>query len=79
MVLCDEFIVFFVVSDVMLVILLCDGMNLVVKEYVVCCSDFGGVLVFSEFIGVVVEFWYVYLVNLYDLEGVKDGIEEVFN
>lgn len=55
----------------------CDGMNLVVKEYVVMCYDYMGVLVFSEFVGVVYELYEVVLVNFYDMEGFKDVIESV--
>lgn len=55
--------------------LLCDGMNLVVKEYVVLqdLEDFG-VLVLLLLVGVVDELKQVLLVNLYDFDGVVDVI-----
>lgn len=66
---------FYWVVVVGLVILLCDGMNLVVKEYVVLqdLENFG-VLVLLLLVGVVDELKYVLLVNLYDLDGVVDVI-----
>lgn len=67
-------VVFYFVVDVMLVMVLCDGMNFVVKEYIVICVDNRGVLVFSEFMGVVDELCQVVWVNLYDIVGLKDVI-----
>jgi len=75
----DELIAFFVVSDVMLVTALRDGMNLVAKEYVACRSDLGGALVLSEFTGAAAELRQAYLTNPHDPEGVKDAIESALN
>ncbi|MDT5276034.1 MAG: trehalose 6-phosphate synthase [Mycobacterium sp.] len=75
----DELIAFFVVSDVMLVTPLRDGMNLVAKEYVACRSDLGGALVLSEFTGAAAELRQAYLVNPHDTEFVKDAIEAALN
>lgn len=62
--------------DVGFVILLCDGMNLVVKEFVVV-QDFvnSGVLVLLQFVGVVNELMLVLIVNFYDW----DDVVVVFN
>jgi trehalose 6-phosphate synthase len=75
----DELIAFFVISDVMLVTPLRDGMNLVAKEYVACRSDLGGALVLSEFTGAAAELRQAYLVNPHDLKGAKDAIEAALN
>jgi trehalose 6-phosphate synthase len=75
----DDLIAFFVAADVMLVTPLRDGMNLVAKEYVACRSDLGGALVLSEFTGAAAELRQAYLVNPYDLEGVKHAIEAALN
>ncbi len=72
----DDLIAFFVAADVMLVTPMRDGMNLVAKEYVACRSDLGGALVLSEFTGAAAELRSAYQANPYDLEGVKDAIEE---
>ncbi|MBT0566918.1 trehalose-6-phosphate synthase [Williamsia sp. CHRR-6] len=72
----DELIAFFVAADVMLVTALRDGMNLVAKEYVACRGDLGGALVLSEFTGAAAELRSAYQANPYDLDRVKDAIEE---
>jgi Trehalose-6-phosphate synthase len=70
----DELAAFFVAADVMLVTPLRDGMNLVAKEYVACRSDFGGVLVLSEFAGAAIELKDAILVNPHDTDGVKNAL-----
>ena len=58
-------------ADVMVVTPLRDGMNLVAKEYVACCVEDEGALVLSEFAGAADELSSAYLVNPYDLDGLK--------
>ena len=59
------------IADVMLVTPLRDGMNLVAKEYVACHPNTNGALVLSEFAGAAQELKQAYLVNPYDLNGMK--------
>ncbi|AQX17024.1 trehalose-6-phosphate synthase [Tessaracoccus lapidicaptus] len=59
------------IADVMVVTPLRDGMNLVAKEYVACHPNTGGALVLSEFAGAALELKQAYLVNPYDLNGMK--------
>jgi trehalose 6-phosphate synthase len=58
-------------ADVMVVTPLRDGMNLVAKEYVACRHDLRGALVLSEFAGAADELRQAYLVNPYDIDGMK--------
>ncbi|NLE96851.1 MAG: trehalose-6-phosphate synthase, partial [Propionibacterium sp.] len=60
------------IADVMLVTPLRDGMNLVAKEYVACHPSNGGSLVLSEFAGAARELRRAYMVNPYDLDGMKN-------
>ena len=62
------------IADVMLVTPLRDGMNLVAKEYIACHTSPDGALVLSEFAGAARELKQAYLVNPYDLDGMKDAI-----
>lgn len=59
------------IANIMLVTPLRDGMNLVAKEYVVCHPNTNGALVLSEFTGAAHELKQAYLVNPYDLNGLK--------
>ncbi|MFV0429744.1 MAG: trehalose-6-phosphate synthase [Arachnia sp.] len=60
------------IADVMVVTPLRDGMNLVAKEYIACHPSTTGALVLSEFAGAARELRQAYLVNPYDLNGMKD-------
>ncbi|MDF1490187.1 alpha,alpha-trehalose-phosphate synthase (UDP-forming) [Tessaracoccus caeni] len=62
------------IADVMVVTPLADGMNLVAKEYVACHPGTDGALVLSEFAGAARELRRAYLVNPYDLDGMKDMV-----
>ena len=62
------------IADVMLVTPLRDGMNLVAKEYLACHSGRDGALVLSEFAGAARELRQAYMVNPYDLDGMKEAI-----
>ncbi|GAA3209903.1 trehalose-6-phosphate synthase [Actinocorallia longicatena] len=72
----DELAALYLASDVMVVTPLRDGMNLVAKEYVACREDLGGALVLSEFAGAAEEMKRAFLVNPYDIEGMKRKIME---
>ena len=67
----DELAALYCAADVMVVTPLRDGMNLVAKEYVACRNDLRGALVLSEFAGAADELKQAYLVNPYDIEGMK--------
>jgi trehalose 6-phosphate synthase len=68
----SEMAALFRAADVCVVTPLRDGMNLVAKEYVACRYDDTGALLLSEFAGAADEFRQAFLVNPYDLNGLKD-------
>lgn len=70
----SELVALFCAADVMMVTPLRDGMNLVAKEYVAARVDLGGTLVLSEFAGAAGDLRQAFLVNPYDLDGVKDAL-----
>jgi trehalose 6-phosphate synthase len=70
----DEMAAMFRASDVMVVTPLRDGMNLVAKEYVACRDREDGALVLSEFAGAADELKQAFLVNPYDIDGMKATI-----
>jgi trehalose 6-phosphate synthase len=70
----DEMAALFRAADVMVVTPLRDGMNLVAKEYVACRWDDRGALVLSEFAGAADELRQAYMVNPYDINGMKQTI-----
>jgi trehalose 6-phosphate synthase len=53
-------------------------MNLVAKEYVACRYDEGGALILSEFAGAAYELRQAWLVNPYDLNGMKAALREAY-
>jgi trehalose 6-phosphate synthase len=53
-----------------------DGMNLVAKEYVACRFEDDGALVLSEFAGAAAELRQAWLVNPYDINGMKSALLE---
>ena len=63
-------------ADVMVVTPLRDGMNLVAKEYVACRLDGDGALVLSEFAGAADELRQAFLVNPYDINGMKNALRD---
>jgi trehalose 6-phosphate synthase len=65
-------------ADVMVVTPFRDGMNLVAKEYVACRFDNDGALVLSEFAGAAAELRQAWLVNPYDIDGMKATLLEAF-
>jgi len=70
----EEMAALYLVSDVMLVTSLRDGMNLVAKEYVACRHDETGALVLSEFTGAADELGSAFLINPHDIDGLKEAI-----
>jgi trehalose 6-phosphate synthase/phosphatase len=70
----QELVALYCAADVMLVTPLRDGMNLVSKEFVASRVDGDGVLVLSEFAGVVAELGEALVVNPYDVEAVADAV-----
>ena len=67
----NELVAMYLAADVMLVTPLCDGMNLVAKEYVACRLNDDGALVLSEFTGAAQQLDQAWLVNPYDIDGTK--------
>lgn len=70
----DELAALYRAADVMVVTPLRDGMNLVAKEYVACRDDLRGALVLSEFAGAADELRRAFLVNPYDIDGLKEAM-----
>jgi trehalose 6-phosphate synthase len=70
----EEMAALYRAADVMVVTPYRDGMNLVAKEYVACRYDGDGALVLSEFAGAAHELRQAWLVNPYDLNGMKSAL-----
>ena len=66
-------------ADIMVVTPFRDGMNLVAKEYVACRYDSDGALVLSEFAGAADELRQAWLVNPYDINGIKQALLDAFH
>ena len=75
----EEMAALFRAADIMVVTPLRDGMNLVAKEYVACRYDDDGALVLSEFAGAADELRQAFLVNPYDINGIKAAIRAAFD
>ncbi|MFL6158607.1 MAG: trehalose-6-phosphate synthase, partial [Marmoricola sp.] len=73
-----EMAALYVASDIMVVTPFRDGMNLVAKEYVACRFPDDGALVLSEFAGAAEELKQAYLVNPYDINGMKAQMLEAY-
>lgn len=63
-------------ADVMLVTPFADGMNLVAKEYVATRYDYTGSLVLSQFAGASHQLSDALIVNPYDIDAMKNAIEQ---
>ncbi|GAA1926632.1 alpha,alpha-trehalose-phosphate synthase (UDP-forming) [Nocardioides marmoribigeumensis] len=72
----DEMAALYRAADIMVVTPLRDGMNLVAKEYVACRHRDDGALVLSEFAGAADELKQAFMVNPYDINGMKAAILE---
>ncbi len=75
----EEMAALYQAADIMVVTPLRDGMNLVAKEYVACRFENDGALVLSEFAGAADELRQAYLVNPYDINGMKSAILDAVN
>ncbi len=74
----EEMAALYRAADIMVVTPFRDGMNLVAKEYVACRYEDDGALVLSEFAGASDELRQAYLVNPYDINGMKARMLEAF-
>ena len=75
----EELTALYRAADVMVVTPFRDGMNLVAKEYVACRFENDGALVLSEFAGAAPELRQAYLVNPYDIDGMKATMLEAYH
>jgi len=74
----EEMAALYRAADIMVVTPYRDGMNLVAKEYVACRYDDGGALVLSEFAGAADELRQAWLVNPYDINGMKSALLDAY-
>ncbi|HEY9048177.1 MAG TPA: bifunctional alpha,alpha-trehalose-phosphate synthase (UDP-forming)/trehalose-phosphatase [Ohtaekwangia sp.] len=72
----EELCALYHVADVALITPLRDGMNLVAKEYVACCSEQQGVLILSELAGAANELGEALLVNPLDTVEMAQAIQQ---
>ncbi len=70
----NEMAALYQAADIMVVTPFADGMNLVAKEYVTCRYHDTGALVLSEFAGAADQLRQAFLVNPYDINGLKDSL-----
>ena len=75
----EEMAAYFRAADIMVVTPLRDGMNLVAKEYVACRFDDDGALVLSEFAGAADELRQAWLINPYDINGMKSALLDAYH
>ena len=75
----EEMAALYRAADIMVVTPYRDGMNLVAKEYVACRYDDDGALVLSEFAGAAHELRQAYLINPYDINGMKAALMEAYH
>ena len=75
----DEMAALYRAADIMVVTPLRDGMNLVAKEFIACRTEDRGALLLSEFAGAAYELRQAYLVNPYDIDGLKERVLDAMN
>ncbi len=75
----EEMAALYRTADIMVVTPYRDGMNLVAKEYVACRYDDDGALVLSEFAGAADELRQAWLVNPYDINGMKAALLDAYH
>ncbi len=75
----EEMAAMYAAADVCVVTPLRDGMNLVCKEYVACRSSNDGALILSEFAGAAGELRQAYMINPYDVNGMKSSMMLAMN
>lgn len=73
----EELVAMYLAADVLLVTPLRDGMNLVAKEYVASRVQETGAVVLSEFTGAAEQLQEAFIVNPYDIEGLKRTLAAV--
>jgi len=74
----EEMAALYRAADIMVVTPYRDGMNLVAKEYVACRFENDGALVLSEFAGAADELRQAWLVNPYDINGMKSALLDAY-
>ena len=74
----EEMAALYRAADIMVVTPYRDGMNLVAKEYVACRYEDDGALVLSEFAGAAEELRQAWLVNPYDMNGMKQALLDAY-
>jgi trehalose 6-phosphate synthase len=74
----EEMAALYRAADIMVVTPYRDGMNLVAKEYVASQYDDAGALVLSEFAGAADELRQAWLINPYDINGMKTALLEAY-
>ncbi|HWJ81465.1 MAG TPA: trehalose-6-phosphate synthase [Nocardioides sp.] len=74
----EEMAALYRAADIMVVTPYRDGMNLVAKEYVACRVEEDGALVLSEFAGAADELRQAWLVNPYDINGMKAALLDAY-
>ena len=74
----EEMAALYRAADIMVVTPYRDGMNLVAKEYVACRFEDDGALVLSEFAGAADELRQAWLVNPYDINGMKAALLDAY-
>jgi trehalose 6-phosphate synthase len=74
----EEMAALYRAADIMVVTPYRDGMNLVAKEYVASQYDDAGALVLSEFAGAADELRQAWLVNPYDINGMKSALLDAY-
>jgi trehalose 6-phosphate synthase len=75
----EEMAALYRAADIMVVTPFRDGMNLVAKEYIACRYDGDGALVLSEFAGAANELRQAWLINPYDINGMKAALLDAYN
>jgi trehalose 6-phosphate synthase len=75
----EEMAALYRMADIMVVTPYRDGMNLVCKEYVATRVEDDGALILSEFAGAAEELRQAWLVNPYDLNGMKSALREAYD
>ncbi len=74
----EEMAALYRAADIMVVTPYRDGMNLVAKEYVASQYDDAGALVLSEFAGAADELRQAWLINPYDINGMKSALLDAY-
>ena len=72
----EELVPFYCGSNVAMVTPFRDGMNLIAKEYVACCTDKMGVLILSEMAGAASEMPEAIIINPNDIDEIADALRD---